>query len=155
LRESNQAPQGCSSLIIHNEAKRVEYVNGQLLEESKYSAPADSPITGTWKYVVYSGSGYEIGGLTPPSVLRTATFIYSQNGIVESIHQNSLTTSSIKGNWKYIPKTPSSGVLEEYRGEDLIERGTVKWLGQNQLEFTITFSHNSDAIGNQSVWTRQ
>jgi len=34
-----------------NEVKREEYVKGSRLEEDKFSAPADSPIIGIWKYV--------------------------------------------------------------------------------------------------------
>jgi len=76
--------------------------------------------------------------------------------VVESRHeQQFLQPVIIKGNWKYTPKNSSSGVLEEYLGEDLVERGAVKFLNGNQLEYTITFSQNSDAVGKQTVWTRQ
>lgn len=128
---------------------------GKLVEESKFSAPADSPITGTWKYVEYGTYDSPINGNKSSYVKLTSTFIYSQNGVVESIHQRSYQTQKIKGNWKYIPKTASTGILEEYLGDDLIERGNVRFLSRNQIEYTITFSQNSDAIGNQYTWTRQ
>lgn len=123
--------------------------------EDKFTAPTDSPIIGTWKYVEYGTIKSLYDGSMSSYVKRTSTFIYSQNGVVESIHQDSIRTDRIKGNWKYIPKTASSGILEEYLGDDLVERATVKFLSRNQLEYTITFSQNSDAIGKQSVWTRQ
>lgn len=124
-----------------NETKREEYVKGNLVDESKFSVSADSPIVGTWKYV---------------KAARTSTYIYSQNGVVESIHEYFLTSpSKTKGNWKYTPKTASSGVLEEYLGDDLVERGNVKFLSRNQIEYTITFSQNSDSIGKQYTWIRQ
>ena len=142
-----------------NETKRQEYNNGKLIEESKFSAPADSPIIGTWKYVeCYQNDCREkdYGYFkSPATIVRTSTYIYSPNGVVESIHELSYQTQKIKGNWKYTPKTASSGVLEEFLGEDLVERANIRFLSRNQLEFTITFSHNPDAVGNQQIWTRQ
>lgn len=144
-----------------NETRREEYSNGKLIEQGKFSAPADSPIIGTWKYVeCYQNPDCSVKdygyGKIPPTIVRTAIFIYSQNGVVESRHENNLGIKEvIKGNWKYIAKTAASGVLEEYQGEELIERATVKWLSRNRLEYTITFSTNSDAVGRQTVWTRQ
>ena len=150
--------------VIHydengRETKRVEYAKGKLIEEGKFAVSADNPVVGKWQHVEYLNdeSGDRVIGsvVIPPTVMRTSTYIYSQNGVVESIHQNSLGTTSSKGNWKYIPKSDSSGVLEEYQGEDLIERGAVKWLGRSQLQYTITFSQNADFVGKQYVWKRQ
>jgi hypothetical protein len=143
------------------ELKRELYENGNRIEEGKFAAPVDSPIIGTWKYVEYGTresprfNGSTIVVEKTPYEKRTATFIYSQNGVVESIHYNGFSTSTIKGNWKYIPRDTSSGILEEYQGEELIERGIVKWIGRNQIEYTITFSQNSDVIRNKYIWTRQ
>lgn len=123
--------------------------------EDKFTAPADSPIIGTWRYTECYNNDCNNQGNYSKYLTRTSTFIYSPNGVVESIHQNSMGTNTIKGNWKYIPKTAASGILEEYLGEDLVERATVKFLGSNQLEYTITFSPNSDAVGRKTVWTRQ
>jgi hypothetical protein len=143
-----------------NEVNREDYENGKLIEKSRFAAPADIPITGTWKYVECynndcSPKPWDIYR-TGSKIVRTSTFIYSPNGVVESRHERPpLATVVIKGNWKYIPNSASSGVLEEYQGEDLIERATVRWLSRNQLEYTITFSQNPDAVGRQTVWTRQ
>jgi len=130
------------------------------VQEDKFSVPTDSPIIGTWKYVVYHDKGletYENGRKkVVPLIFRTSTFIYSQNGVVESIHEMFGTSPvRIKGNWKYIPKNASSGILEEYLGSELIERGDVRFLSRSQIEYTITFSSNSDVIGKQYVWNRQ
>jgi hypothetical protein len=143
-----------------NETARVEYVNGNRLEESKFSAPADSPIIGTWKYVECYNNDCSVKDYgvfkSQPTIVRTSTFTYSQNGIVESRHERQfLQPVVIKGNWKYTPKSASSGILEEYQGENLVERDSVRFLNRNQLEYTITFSPNSDAVGRQTVWTRQ
>jgi hypothetical protein len=117
----------------------------QPIDGGKFSAPANSPMIGTWKYIEYSDTG---------EITKTSTFIYSQNGVVESIHQVGTETIKAKDNWKYTAKTASSGILEEFLGDELVERGNVKFLSRNQLEYTITFSQYS-AIGEQSVWTRQ
>ncbi len=135
-----------------NENKREDYVNGKLIEENRFAAPADSPIIGTWKYVECPNNDCSYTW----RIVRTSTFVYSQNGVVESKHeQKYFPTQVIKGNWKYTPKTASSGILEEYQGEDLIERGTVKFLNRNQLEYMVTFSPDSNGIGKQYIWTRQ
>ncbi len=134
---------------------REEYVKGERIDTSKFSVPADSPIIGAWKYIEYGTRDSLFDGSKSSYVIRTSTYIYSQNGVVESIHQTMMGTSKIKGNWKYTPKNASSGVLEEFLGNDLVERGNVKFLSRNQLEYTITFSQNTDSVGKQSVWTRQ
>lgn len=122
-------------------------------KENKFSAPADSPLIGTWKYVKYS-EGLFVN--SPPRVESSITLVYSQNGVVESIFQDSLTTSKGKGNWKYIPKDTSSGLVEEYIGNNVVERANVKWMNSNQFEYTVTFhSQNTNAVGNKFIFTRQ
>jgi len=138
-----------------------ENIKGSRLEENKFSAPADSPIIGTWKYVECLDNDCSVkdNGIykSQPAILRTSMFIYSQNGVVESRHKLNYQSEPtvVKNNWKYTPKTASSGILEEYQGENLIERANVKFLTRNQLEYKITFSSNSDLVGKQYVWTRQ
>lgn len=140
---------------LGEENKREEYADGKLIEADKFSVSANSPIIGTWKYVEYIG-GYDFGMLKKdPTISRISTYIYSQNGVVESIHEVNIQTIKNKGNWKYIPKTGSSGVLEEYLGNDLIERGNVIFLNPNKIEYTITFSQNSDSVGQKFIWTKQ
>jgi antitoxin component YwqK of YwqJK toxin-antitoxin module len=146
-----------------NEILREEYVKGEKIDTSKFSVSAENPIIGTWKYVECTNNdctefkGYEaLGGKSlPATIVRTSTYIYFQNGVVESVHETMLGTSKVKGNWKYTSKNDSSGVLEEFLGSDLVERGNVKFLSRNQLEYTITFSKNTDSIGKQYVWARQ
>ena len=94
------------------ETKRADYINGSPLDNGKFVAQSDSTITGTWGYTKYHRDDERSGIVT-----NKATFIYSPNGIVESIHESRTGTSKIKGNWKYIPKTASTGILEEYHGD--------------------------------------
>jgi len=139
-----------------NETKREEYVNGKLIEKGKFSVPADNPLLGTWKYVEYAHQGYVIGAMRiPPEVKKSITLTYSQNGVVASTVYNGLSTSTLKGNWRYTSKSDSSGVLEEYRGDELIERANVRWMSNNQFEYTVTFSQNPNIIGTQVIFTRQ
>lgn len=70
----------------------------QQIDNSKFSVPADSPMIGTWKYVEYSDKR---------KVIRTSTFIYSRDGVVESIHQVGTDTIETKNNWKYTAKSPN------------------------------------------------
>src|SRR6185295_10774538 len=60
-----------------NEVKREEYAKGSRLEDGRFSAPADSPIIGTWKYVEcynndcsYKDNGYF---KSAPTIVRTST----------------------------------------------------------------------------------
>ncbi len=138
-----------------NEVRKEEYVNGKLIEEKKYSAPSDSPITGVWKYEDYRTFKSVVDGENSKYLYKTSTYIYSSNGVVESIHQNRYEKQTLKGNWKYISKTPTTGVLEEFQGEDLIERGNVKFLSSVQIEYTITYSKNANVIGKKSLWSKQ
>jgi hypothetical protein len=137
-------------------------VSKVLIEGGEFSAPVDSPITGTWKYVEYGTTELpKIINSTvvmekTPYVKRTLTFIFSQNGIVETIqNQSNLITGRGKSNWKYTAKTKTSGSLEVVLGDDVIYKGNVNFLNKNKLEYTITFSKNSGEIGNQYVWMRE
>lgn len=107
-----------------------------------FPVPANSPLLGTWKSVESSDRG---------TVSSTIILVYSQNGVVESTIQN----TKVMGNWKYTPGNVSSGVLEEYREDDLIESGSVKWRGSNQFEYTVTFSQDPNAVGTRFVFRRQ
>ena len=123
-------------------------------------APADSPMLGKWKYVECVNNDCNVKSIEvvkmAPIILRTSTFNYLQNGVVESFHKltNIIEPILAKGSWKYTPQNASSGILEEHNGEDLVESGSVKFLNQNKLEYTITFSPNSATIGKKVIWER-
>lgn len=137
--------------------RRQSSASNEPIVGGKFSAPADSPMIGTWKYVEHSDNG---------EVTRTSTFIYSQNGVVESIHQVGTDTIKTRNNWKYTATSPESGVLEEFSGDDLVERGNVKFglrltggRGQRRfvgtIEYTVTFAQDSKLIGHRSIWIKQ
>lgn len=140
---------------VGNETKREEYVNGKLLEDSKFSAPADSPLLGTRKYVEYTGGVKNEFFNVPPSVKSSITITYNQNGVLEATFQNGLSRTKEKRNWKYTPKSSSSGVSEEYLGGELVERGNIRWINENQFEYTLIYHVNTNAIEHQTVFTRQ
>lgn len=117
----------------------------------KFSAPADSPMIGTWKEVEYSDKG---------EVIRTETLTFSPNGVVEGIHQRGANTHKSTRNWKYTAKSAASGVLKIFWEDELILRGNVKFLGGNkffgrELEFTVTFTPHSHFIGDRAIWIKQ
>lgn len=121
---------------------------------NKYSASIDSPILGTWKYQDgCTTTGF--GGFTATSCNRTSTYIYSQDGNVQSIHIINLSPQTVTGNWKYTAENESSGVLEEFNDGKLVEKGNVKFLGKSQLQYTITFSGSSDIVGKTYIWNKQ
>ena len=91
-------------------------------------------------------------GFTATSCNRTSTYIYSQDGNVQSIHIINLSPQTVTGNWKYTAEDKSSGVLEEFKDGKLVEKGNVKFLGKSQIQYTVTFSPNSDGIGKRYIW---
>lgn len=127
---------------------------GSLRESNKYSAPVDSPIIGTWKY--QDGcTTKNVYGITSTSCKQTSSITYSQNGSVQSLHVIDVSVQSLVGNWKYTAENESSGVLEEFKDGKLVEKGNVKFLGKSQLQYTITFSANSDIVGRTYIWNKE
>jgi hypothetical protein len=137
------------------EAKREEYVNGKLIEEGKVSAPADSPVIGTWKHVEYydfNNSGQEIGGIKiPPSVKEELTITFSNNGVYSSVSRNSISSAPSKFNWKYSAKT---GIYELFLGHEMLARCSVKWIDADTFEDTILFSNEPSYIGIKRIFRR-
>lgn len=132
-----------------NQVRREDYDHGVRIEENRL-------IIGTWKYNWYFVVQQNYAGVTVPRTVGVnSTVTYSKDNSVEASHITGSGISKFKGNWKYIPKDVSSGILEEYQGEDLVGKLTVKWLSRDQFECTVTFSKNSDLVGKQFVLMRQ
>jgi hypothetical protein len=144
--------------VLYNEdgteKKRAIYENGKLIEAHKFSVPSNSPLVGTWKSAEYSKPFFE-GPHRKPFVreIRVATF--SQNSIVEVIVQDSYSTKQEKTNWKYSPTSNSTGVLEQYQGDYMVYRGTIKWINRNQFEYTNRVHSNTTMVGQRYTYTRQ
>ena len=140
-----------------NEVKREEYVKGNLIEGNKFSVSTDNPLIGMWKYVEYYDRSNYTGAFAniPPSIKQTLIAMFSQNGILEITVRTSLTSGTEKTNWKYIPKSDSSGVLEQYQGDEMLYRGNVRWLNGNQFVYTNTFHQNPNMVGTTYTYTRQ
>lgn len=161
-RASNQNNSSSGNSSQSNITEKNRETVGDILREgrassNKSSVPADSPLLGTWKYEEYSEAVKNTYFPVGRSLIRSITLIYSQDGVVESISQERVwEVARGKGNWRYIPKNDSSGVVEEYQGNNLDERGSLKWINKNQFEYTVTF-HSKDpkAVGNKFVFTRQ
>lgn len=127
---------------------------GSLRESNKYSAPVDSPIIGTWKY--QDGcTTKNVYGITSTSCKQMSSITYSKDGSVQSLHVIDVSVQSVIGNWKYTAENETSGVLEEFKDGKLVEKGNVRFLGRSQLQYTITFSANSDSIGKTYTWNKQ
>jgi hypothetical protein len=138
-----------------NEAKREEYVSGKLIDGNKFSVSADCPLLGTWKFVEYYDSSYLVAN-SKPVVKNSITVTYYQNGILEATFvEGAISTTTEKRNWKYIPKSSSSGISEEYQGDELVERDSIRWITANQFEATVIFHVNPNAVGHRIILTRQ
>ena len=145
------------TVIIYNddgaEQRREDYQNGKLIEANKFSVSTDNPLVGTWKYQELS--------IINGKVSKLITVNFSTNGILEItvqdsfINGKSFINTTEKTNWKYIPKSNSSGVLEQYQGDDLLFRGNVKLIGSDQFEYTNTFHPNPDVVGTKFLYTKQ
>ena len=123
---------------------------------SRISVPADNPLLGTWKCEEYHEAVKDKYFPIERYLIRSITLIYSQDGVVESIFVERLWEKGrAKGNWKYTPKNDSSGVVEEYQGDDLGERGSIKWISKNQIEYTVTFNKDENVVGKKFIFTRQ
>lgn len=145
-------PENKSSNSARNSEQRN--YNSSSSSSNKYSAPIDSPIIGTWKYQDgCTTTGF--GTFTATSCDRTSTYIYSQDGNVQSIHIVKFSLQSTTGNWKYTAENELSGILEEFKGDKLVEKGNIKFLGKSQLQYTITFSVSSDIVGKTYIWNKQ
>jgi len=147
------------TVIFYNEdgteREREEYENGKLIEANKFSVPVDNPLIGTWRYVEYYASPTVIPELNlniPGSVKYSVTVTYYQNSIVETLTEGVTSgKTNEKRNWKYV--SPSN--VEHYQGDDLLERGTIRWISRNQYEYTITFHQNPNIIGQKYTYVRQ
>lgn len=131
---------------------------------NKYSTFIDSPIIGFWEYE----DGCTSSRLTATSYCRSS-FSYLPNGDVTSYYIISprsepdkivMPQTTTHGNWKYTAVDKSSGVLEEFKDGKLVEKGSVKFLGKSQLQYTVIFSANSDMVGKDIVgkiyiWNKQ
>lgn len=125
---------------------------------SKYSAPSDSPMLGTWVYV--DGCKNLGSGEYPVySCDRRSSFVYSKNGSVQSIHLVNLLSSPTSQvtyeNWKYTAEDETTGVLQWFKDDKLIEKGDVKFLEKSRLQYTVTFSNNKDSVGKTYIFTKQ
>lgn len=146
-------------VIFYNEdgaeAKREEYVNGKLIEEGKFSAPADSPLIGTWKFVEYYDQP-KFGGVSrlPPTVKQEIVITFSSNGVLDATFRNGFSVTSSKSNWKYTAQTSTTGMYELFTGDEMIFRGSVRWMDQDTFEETVVFSNDPNFIGMKKIYHR-
>lgn len=146
-----------------NELKREEYENGKLIEANKFLVSADSPLIGTWRYEERTAP-FVVPNLNinrPGSLTKLLTAVFSSNGILEiTVQEGFVGNQSFLGgkektNWKYVARSSSSGVLEQYQGDELLYRGSVKWIDSNQFEYVNTFHQNPNMVGQRYTYTRQ
>ena len=110
-----------------------------------FSVPANHALLGVWKYVEYSG-GIDSGGIKiPPSLSKIVTITFHEDGSLDILIQGGFVdkvaflSQADKSNWNYLPKTVSSGVLEQYKGSEIVAKSNVRWINNKQLEITATF----------------
>lgn len=146
-----------------NELRREDYENGTRLDTNKFSVPADTPLVGTWRYEERTAP-FIVPSMNinrPGSLTKLITAVFYANGILEITVQDgfvgdkSFFGGKEKTNWKYIPKTATTGVLEQYQGDDLLYRGNVRWLDSNQFQYVNTFHQNPNLVGQTFTYTRQ
>jgi hypothetical protein len=123
------------------------------IEGGEFSAPADSPIIGTWKQIEYKTielpkiiNGTVVMEKTRQPSGKTMTFIFSQNGVVEIIsNQGLLELGKGKFNWIYTSTTKTSGSLKIFLEKNVITEGKVSFLNKNKLEL----------VGTQDIWIKE
>lgn len=124
-----------------------------LIEGGALSAPADSPIIGTWKQVEYATvelpkviNNTVVMEKTRQPLGKTMTYVFSQNGIVEIVqYQGLVELGRGKFNWTYTPAAKTSGTLKIFLGDKIITKGDVSFVNKNKLEL----------VGTQDNWTRE
>jgi hypothetical protein len=106
---------------------------------SSFSVSTSNAFLGVWKYSEYTG-GIDAGGIKiPPKVTKIITFTFNQNGV--SLKSQSAVYGDIsylgnndKLNWKYVPQTDLTGVLEQYEENKLVYKNNIRWIDNNQFE---------------------
>lgn len=127
---------------------------------SVFRVSADSPLLGTWKHEEYSPAIDIAGSKSRPTISKIVTASFSQDGILEIAIQEgfvknlSFLKRTEKTNWKYLPNTVSSGVLEQYQGE-VISKGNIRWISRTQFEYTVAFHRDSRRVGERQNYTWQ
>lgn len=161
IMDGNRMKGGIMSKLKGVNGKKETWIIERMLDESssvnesKFSAPVNSPLIGSWKYVEYGYYDSPVTGRKSSYVKRTLIVTYYQNGINETKLEAGYQSITVKRNWKYIPKGASSGIAEEYQGDKLTERGDVRWINSNQFEYTVTFHQNPELVGDKLIFTRQ
>lgn len=150
-------PQG--DVITYNPDGSIKhtdhYENGVRIDTKQFAVAPSNPMLGTWKSVIYASSPAR--GLHP-SVSETVTVAFSENGTLDStsVSMGGSRRSSAKANWKYLSKSPTAGILEEYLGATLTARGDITWLNHNKLEYVCTFfAQDANKVGTHLTYDRQ
>jgi hypothetical protein len=130
------------------------YEGGQHIDERKYAVDADQPLVGKWKYVKYKEncSRYDT-----TCIESTLVWTISANGICDSrlVSQYQYNNWEAQSNWKYTSTGPATGVWEDHQGETLVERGNMRWISRNEIEYTVTFSPDPNGIGRRLRFVRE
>jgi hypothetical protein len=135
---------GCIISYAENgsEQKRELYLYGVLFVQSKFPVPANSPMVGTWKYIKYNPLLLPDLKITESSRV-TLYFDNSIRKLDRYVGAAEVPDGTYVNYWKYTPSSNSSGVMEVYQGDGVIERADVRWVNSKQFEYTITFSQNT------------
>lgn len=131
---------------------KEHYEGGQSIDTDKYQVAANHPLAGKWKRrCVDDDSAFNT--CTQSRLLWTI----SPNGILytQSLGENPAENWEGQTNWKYTSTGPATGVLEEFQGKTLVERGNIRWMSKNEFEDTIAFSPNPDVIGERFRFVRE
>ena len=81
------------------------------------------------------------------------------NGILEGRFFNEMLPvvqpTTVKENWKYIPADATGGVLESYQGDELTLKGSLRWIGTNEFEYTFLVAPDRRYLGQRWTFTRR
>lgn len=159
VKEGWAAVKGSGNTDINNSissGNNSAYPNQAQTNINKYSASLDSPMIGSWKNEEGCSTQIDFLGNNSTTCKRTAVFDLSQDGHFQLLVGGYLIfPETFYGNWRYTPEDKSSGIIEFFDNGKLVEKGSIKFSGKSQFQFTVTFNINSAQIGKTSIWNKK
>lgn len=124
--------------------KTEYYEDDKLIDKDKFKAPGNSPFLGKWQFVRTDFTTYRFSH----EFFRDGTSRYQVefNNPVWGWSPNYRTPKIF--NWKYKSISPNTGMLEQFQGNDLVNRYFIQWNNPNL--FTAVLEYTTEYVFNKS-----
>ncbi len=124
-------------------------------EAERKKAEVEQLFIGGWKHLEVAPNSNWIN--------KEVIINFSKNGSATSSNRNFTSAITVNWKWLYTPENDSSGVMELFIDNKLVEKASVKWISKNQFEYRITYVNYgitqgwgvSNFIGDKFAFNRQ